>query len=165
MRKLKLKQPIDIAVSVFDGIDCLLTNDDLIMHFQAIAENLTPNGLYFVDVTNPAVASLAHYPPFVYSGVRNDIQVDVFWNGNTSVIDLVTGVAKTAVEMRVVDGENVSTFNDVAEERFLNAQEITLLARCSGVMKPIGWYGAYDLNQPLDTTTASERMIAVLQRS
>lgn len=164
MRHLQLDTPVDVAINVFDGIDCLLSNDDLVAHFQAIAHNLHDNGLYFIDVTHPRLISFSHYPAFQYSGQRGDVAVTIHWRGNPDHIDLVKGVAHTEVEMVVRDGNHTHTFHDVAQERFLNAQEIALLARCSGVLEPIAWYGEYDLNQPLTTAPAATRMIAVLQK-
>jgi hypothetical protein len=38
------------------------------------------------------------------------------------------------------------------------------LTQLSGALKPVAWYGYYDINQPLDQSTRSRRMIAVLQK-
>ncbi|MCB0164516.1 MAG: hypothetical protein KDI79_09835 [Anaerolineae bacterium] len=34
-------------------------------------------------------------------------------------------------------------------ERLLLPQELALLAECSRVFQAVGWYGDFDLNQPL----------------
>jgi hypothetical protein len=56
------------------------------------------------------------------------------------------------------------TVVDQAFERILDPQEIQLLCLISGRLSAVGWYGDYDLAQPLDHSAASRRMLAVLQR-
>ena len=53
---------------------------------------------------------------------------------------------------------------DTARERFLLPQEIGLLAERSGMFEIAGWYGDFDLGQPLDMSPASRRMIGVLRK-
>ena len=164
MRHLQLAEPVDVAINVFDGIDCLLTNDDLIAHMNAIAENLTPGGLYIIDVTHPRFTTLSYYMPFQYSGSRDGVTVEIMWKGEAVQINPLTGVAHTELEMRVNENGHTQQFTDVAQERLLSAQEIDLLARCCGKLTPVDWYGAYDVNQPFDNSPAATRMIAVLQK-
>ncbi|GAB4516729.1 MAG: hypothetical protein OHK0046_22550 [Anaerolineae bacterium] len=162
MRSVELAQPVDMAVNVFDGIDCLTSNDDLITHLQSIAANLTPGGLYLIDVTNPIETSISHYAPFRYHAERDGIDVDVQWGVNDPYVDPLTHVAHTRMRMTINDhGEHI-VIEDEADERVLTAQEIILLARLSGGLHPVCWYGAYDLNQPFNRE--SPRMIAVLQK-
>lgn len=164
MRDFTLDAPVDVAINVFDGIDCLNTNADLVAHMQAIAGNLTANGLYFIDVTHPRFTNFSYYEPFQYSGERDGIRVIINWATNKPQIDPVTCVSNTQLEMLVQSNGNVEKFVDVACERVLTGQEITLLAELSGVFEPVRWYGAYDINQPVDYSPKAVRMIAVLQK-
>jgi hypothetical protein len=92
------------------------------------------------------------------------VQVQIHWATNSPKYDLVTGVAE--VELAIVIRENGSetTVVDQAFERILDPQEIQLLCLLSGRLSPVGWFGDYDLAQPLDHSAASRRMLAVLQR-
>ena len=76
----------------------------------------------------------------------------------------LTHVLHTQIELHVNDRGDYMVFPDEADERILTAQEIILLAELSGVFEPVAWYGDYKLDQPLDTSPASPRMIAVLQK-
>lgn len=164
MRDFVLERPVDAAFIMFDGLDALVDNDDLIAHFQATARNLTPGGLYVIDLTHPREVSLTTYYPFRYHGERDGITVDLVWATNNPVVDPVTHVAHTRLEMHVDDHGERIVIEDEADERFLSAQEIALLARLSGALEVVGWYGDFDLAQPLDATPASKRMLAVLRR-
>jgi hypothetical protein len=54
---------------------------------------------------------------------------------------------------------------DTADERLLIPQEINLLAQLSGALEVVGWHGNYDLAQPLDASTASTWILAVLKKA
>ena len=56
MRDFRLERPVDLAICMFDGLDALLSNDDIVRHFRAVAGNLGPRGLYVLEYTHPATA-------------------------------------------------------------------------------------------------------------
>ena len=131
MRTFKLDRPVDVAFCMFDGLDCLLSNDSLTAHFAAVAANLTPAGLYIVDLSHPAEVSFEHYKKFHYRGSRDGVQVDIYWATNDPHYDLATGVAHVALEMHVDDHGKRFVVKDEADERLLFPQEIALLAAAS----------------------------------
>lgn len=164
MRTYTLPQPVDVAFCMFDGLDCLLTNENLVKHFEAVARNLTPNGLYIVDLSHPAEIDFAHYKKFHYSGQRDGVKVDIHWALNDPQYDLATGIANVTVEMHINDHGKEMVVSDTAEERLMFPQEITLLAELSKSLKVVGWYGDFNIGQPLDHSPKSRRMIGVLQK-
>jgi SAM-dependent methyltransferase len=166
MRKVDLTAPVDMAINMFDGIDCLQTNEDLLDHLRSIAANLTPGGLYLIDVTHPRDVAFAYRPGFRYAGQRDGVKVEIVWAVNQPVINPITHVVHTELEVHITDHGYGYTqiIPDSADERILTAQEIILLAQLSGVFEPIGWYGDHRIDQPFDMSERSCRMIAVLQK-
>ncbi len=164
MRDFELDTAVDVALAAFDGLDALLSNEDLIRHFRTVARNLTPGGLYIVDLTHPRDCSYEHYGAFHYSGERDGIKVDIDWATNNPHYDLITSIAYVELQMHIQDHGQEYLVQDAARERLLLPQEIHLLAELSGGLKVVGWHGDFDLNQPLDNSPASRRMIAILQR-
>lgn len=164
MRTFKLPAPVDVAFCMFDGLDCLLTNDNLVKHFQAVAANLTPKGLYIVDLSHPAEVSFSHYKKFHYHGERDGISVDIHWATNDPKYDLATGIAHVALELHVNDHGKKIVVRDEADERLLFPQELSLLAAQSKSLEVVGWYGDFAINQPLDHSPKSRRMIGVFQK-
>ena len=165
MRTYKLPKPVDAAFVMFDGLDCLLTNENLIAHFKAVAANLAPDGIYIVDLSHPVEVSFAHYKRFHYTGKRDGIQVDIHWAINDPKYDLATGIAKNVgVEMRINDNGKEVVVRDYADERLMYPQEINLLAQLSGALEVVDWYGDFDIEQPLDHSPKSKRMIAALKK-
>lgn len=164
MRQFTLPAPVDMAICMFDAIDALTCNDDLIHHLQAVARNLNPGGLYLIDLTHPRRISHTYNEPFIYKGQRNGLGVRIVWGTNEPTYDLITNIARTAIEIQVNDHGREFVIEDVADERLLYPQEIILLAKLAGVFDIVGWHGSYNLNQPLDHSDASTNMIAILQK-
>ena len=164
MRSFRLETPVDMAVCMFDGIDALLTNEDIVRHFKTVAANLAPEGLYLIELTHPRDSSFNDYGTFRYAGERDGIAVDIVWATNRPVYDPVTGVAQVEIELTVGDHGQRQTIRDTAHERLLSPQELGLLAQSAEDMRVVGWYGDFDLGRPLDGSAASRRAIAVLKR-
>ncbi len=164
MREFRLRQPVSVALGAFDSLDCLLTNEDLVSHFRAIAANLEPNGLYLVDISHPRDCAPFAYGDYQYRGERDGCSVAITWATNHPVIDPVTQVIEPEVTMRVWDWGEELVFVDRAKERFFTAQELVLLADLSGALRVVDCFGAYDMAQPFDASPASVRMIVVLQK-
>lgn len=164
MRDFPLDQPVDLAVCMLDGIDALLSNDDIVRHLRAVAANLGPRGLYVLEYTHPRDCSMQSYGDFRYVGRRNGVEVEVTWAIEPPVVDLVAGTAEVVIELRVNDRGQQLRVIDSAKERFLLPQEIVLLAELSAAFDVVGWHGDFDLNQPLDMSPASRRMIGILRK-
>jgi hypothetical protein len=164
MRDFRLDRPVDVAINMFDGLDALLTNQDLVHHFRAIAGNLTPGGLYVIECTHPRDCSMHEYGEFRYGGSRDGVDVRIRWAIEPPVVDIVAGTAEVVTEMEVDDNGQPFRIVDRARERFLMPQEIALLAERSGALEVVAWHGDFDLDQPLDLSPRSRRMIAVLRK-
>lgn len=164
MREFRLAEPVDVAFALFDSIDCLLTNDDIVRHFRSVAMNLTPGGLYVVDCTHPRDCSFQQYGTFKYVGERNGTRVEVLWAVNDPMVDPVTGVVETEIEIRVTENGETQVLRDKASERCVTANELSLIANLSGALRPVAWFGDFDLGVPLDASETSTRMIGVFQK-
>jgi SAM-dependent methyltransferase len=165
MRAFDLAQPVDMAICMFDSIDALLTNDDLIDHMRCVAENLTPGGIYVIDLTHLRDCSFDSYGSFRYGGSRGPVSVEIVWATNDPAFDTLTGVAEVELELHVTENGTQKVIKDTARERLLTPQEILLLARLSGALEVVGWHGAYDIDQPLDDSPDSTRLICILQKT
>lgn len=164
MRYYQLDQPVDAAISMFDGLDALGETADLLAHFRAIAANLTPKGIFMIDFSHPDESFYSHYGRFHYEGERDGISVEINWAINNPVFDYITGTGSVETEMLITqDGEKL-VIRDTAVERMFSPQELTLLAELSGALHVVGWYGDIKLSQPFDRTPASRRMICVMQK-
>jgi len=165
MRRFKLPQPVDAALSSFDAMDCMLTNQEVVEHFRAIAGNLTPRGLYVVESTHPRDCPMTGYGNFHYRGERNGTKVAIDWATNQPVPDPLTQVIDVEVTMHVTHDGTVETFTDHARERLLLAQEFVALAKLSDALEVVAFHGDYARGQPFDMSKAARRMIVVMQKT
>lgn len=164
MRYYKLETPVNMAINMFDGLDGVTYNEDLIQHLRCVAENLTPGGLYLMEHTHPRDCGMYNYDQFSWHGERDGIHVDLLWVTDKPTYDVVNNVAYIKSELHVRENGHKEVIADTAAERLFTPQDIQLLAALSGAFDVIGWYGDFDLNQPLDDTPKSRRAISILQR-
>jgi SAM-dependent methyltransferase len=165
IRSFRLPAPVDGMITTYDSIDCLLTQDEIVAHFRAVAANLAPGGLYLFEATHPRDCSMWNYGRFRYAGERDGVRVEVDWAVNDPVADPFTQVAEVETRVRVLeDGAGEQVWLDRAQERFTTAQEFAALARLSGALELVRCYGDFRLDQPFDASSASRRMIVLLRR-
>ena len=164
MRSFKLARPVDVAVCMFDSIDALLTNADVVEHFESVARNLNPGGLYVIERVHPRDFPYHGYDVTTFRGERDGVAVELRWGTNSPRRDPVTGIARAELELRVTENGADQVVYDTADERLLIPQEINLLAQLSGALEVVGWHGDYDLAQPLDASTASPWILGVLRK-
>lgn len=163
MREFALAEPVDLALCTLDGIDCLLTDEEIVRHFRAVAGNLRRGGLYVIELSHPRDCSAEHYGRFRYAGERNGCRVTINW-ANVAAAP-TRGVVVAEVTMSVTSNGTKEVFRDRAYERFLSAGEIVGLANASEALEVCGWYGDFDIEQPFDEGHPSRRMIAVLRKT
>jgi SAM-dependent methyltransferase len=164
MRTVRLPEPVDLALTSFDSLDCLHTVDEVVDHLTTMASNLTPRGLYLIEATHLKRSSLSHYGDFFYEGQRNGTKVRIDWATNSPKVDPVTQVADVEVTMRVVDDGKEQVIVDRARERFYTAQEYIALAKASGALEVVEFFGEFDLDTKFDWSPASQRCLTLMQK-
>jgi len=164
MRDFWLPQPVDMAINIFDGIDALLDDEDVLHHLRCVASNLVEGGLYLIQTTHPRESNLAVYGDYSYHGERDGVRVDIAWAVNGPQFDLLTGVADVEIELHIDDKGDVQTIHDRARERVFSPPELRLLANASGVFDIVGWYGDFRIDQPLDHSPEAQVMILILKQ-
>jgi SAM-dependent methyltransferase len=164
MREFTLARPVDLAICMLDGIDSLITDDDVARHFECVSRNLAPRGLYVIELSHPRDCAPEVYGNIHYEGERDGYRVAIDWGTNTPVRRSGSGPANVQVTTRVWRDGDQDVFVDEAWESFLTADDVARLARRSAALGVVGWYGDFDLGCPFDDGPASRRLIAVLQK-
>lgn len=164
MRSFTLSQPVQMAYCLFDALDCLTLDEDILGHFRAVAASLQPGGLYLVDFAHPREIGLGNYADCRYSGERDGIRVDIRWGVNHPRYDIVTWLAHAEIEIEIDDHGHKTTLRDSATERLFLPNDLRLLAKMSGVLEPVAWFGDYNVEQPLDYSPNASRAIVVYRK-
>jgi len=103
MRDFRLAAPVDAVLTMYDALDCLVEQDDVIAHFRNVAANLVLDGLYILEFTHPHDTGFADYGSFSYEGERDGTRVVVDWATNGAAYHPLTMVAEVEVTMTVTE--------------------------------------------------------------
>ncbi|HDS00927.1 MAG TPA: class I SAM-dependent methyltransferase [candidate division Zixibacteria bacterium] len=166
MIDFKLPRKVDMAMCMIASIHMLTTNEELLKHLDSVARNLNPDGLYIVELQHPRDNFEEQEDDTnIWDMELNGTKVFVQWGTDDDPFDPITQVHETSVTMQVKEkGEKRKTFTFTDPYRIIPYQEFMLLIKCSGKFKYLGSYGKFDLRKKMDTSEASWRMIAVLQK-
>lgn len=163
VRDFEINRPVDMAACLFDSIDGLLSIDDFVRHFQAVAKALKPDGLYVIGKMHPRDTPIIGYGPLRYRKSRDGKIVALDWAVDVKS-DTRTQTAEILLELRVTENGHTRTIRHRIRESFPTPLFLEATARLSGVLEPIAWYGDFDLNQPYDDSPSSKHCISIYRR-
>jgi hypothetical protein len=157
---------VDLTFCSLDGIDCLLTDAEVIEHLGVVARNLTPGGLYVIELSHPRDCSVDHYADSRYAGTRDgcSVVIDYGTNRPLEANHDMGKVVNVEVTMRVRRNGQERVFVDQALERLLTLDDITELVRQSATLELCALYGDFHIGQPFDAGPSSRRLIVVLRK-
>jgi SAM-dependent methyltransferase len=163
MRAFTMPKPVDLAFCLFDSIDGLLSIDDFVQHFRAVAANLAPQGLYVIGQSHQRDTGILDYGPFHYAAERDGCRVELDWATDVKV-DTLRQTADVDIEIRVDDHGERKVYRHRTLESFATPIFLIALARLSGVLEAFAWYGDYRLDRPYDDSPESLSCISVFRK-
>lgn len=166
MRDFPLSRPVDLALCLFWALESVLTEDDLVRHFRTVASHLTSDGLYVIEHGHPRELLQEEYGDYRYYGERDGCSVRIDWATNhPQAPDPGTEIWSVDVTVTIREHGTERVTVDRARERFWLPEEIVEQANRSGALRVREWYGDFRVDQPLDETPSSCRMVAVLEKT
>jgi len=150
LRRLDLGQQFDAAICMFDAIDYLPDNADLVTFLERVHAHVRPGGLFLFDFWHAAAILRGHDPirvkEFSLDGGR-------LLRISTTILDI--GRQTANVEFRVLAFEQdrlVADFTEVHSMRYFLAQEMSF------ILQATGWQvrhlcPAFDLDGTVDANT------------
>ena len=163
MRAFALPEPVDLGFCLFDSIDGLLSIDDFVAHFRAVAANLVPDGLYVIGQSHQRDTSIIDYGPFHYAAERDGCRVELDW-ANDVKVDTLTQTADVEIVIRVDEHGERKVHRHRTVESFATPLFLIAAARLSGVLEAFDWYGDYRVDQPYDDSPGSSSCISVFRK-
>lgn len=163
VRDFEIDRPVDLAACLFDSIDGLLSIDDFVRHFQAVAKALKPDGLYVIGKMHPRDTPIFGYGPFHYRKMRDGKEVALDWATDVEV-DTLTQTAEVLLKLRVTENGHTQTMHHRTREAFPTPPFLEATARLSEALEPVAWFGDFDLKQPYDDTPSSQHCISIYRR-
>jgi SAM-dependent methyltransferase len=163
MRSFALPKPVDLAFCLFDSIDGLLSIDDFVEHFRAVAANLTPDGLYVIGQSHQRDTSIIDYGPFHYTAERDGCRVELDWATDVKV-DTLTQTADVEIVIRVDEHGASKVHRYRTVESFATPLFLIAAARMSRALEAFDWYGDYRIEQRYDDSLSSPHCISVFRK-
>ncbi|MFQ5500571.1 MAG: class I SAM-dependent methyltransferase [Candidatus Zixiibacteriota bacterium] len=162
--KFHLPRPVDLACCMMATFSHLLTNKDTLDHFEAVANNLTSDGLYIIELPHPRD---------IYEGVSSTKNVwemeeggknlEIDW-ASDETFDPITGIDTGTVHFRVKSDDKMESFSFVQQSRRISLGLFRALVERSGRFHISNLYGDIKTTQPFDNSKKSWRLVAVLRK-
>jgi cyclopropane fatty-acyl-phospholipid synthase-like methyltransferase len=163
MRKYRSAHKFDLAGAMLDGIDSLVSYEDLRDHLVSIAQSLKSGGLYILDNMHPREVNVWHYSPIVYEGEKQGLRARISYGLTPPDLDPIKQIATTETLVEVWQDDEYSSTSSTAVERFITPQELAFIGAATDAFELVTVYGNYDLSAAFDDPSA-DRMIIVLQK-
>jgi SAM-dependent methyltransferase len=163
-RDFNLEHPVNLAVCMMATFGLMLTNDDIVNHFRAVARNLTLGGLYIIELPHPRdVFNLESSTKNVWEMEKDGGKLSIDWASETD-FDPITEITTGEVHLT---WEHDGTIDEhVAPERFreYGLGVLKALIEISGGLELATIYGDIKVDVPFDNTKKSWRMVLVLRK-
>jgi SAM-dependent methyltransferase len=159
-----LVQPVALAANMMESLSHLLTNQQVVNHFQAVGRNLLPGGIYVIEMAHPSVLWRDSLPN-MWTSSNDGTEVDIVFGLQDDPYDWIT--QQWSVTTRLTIRERAQPERTVEEHnnhRWYQAQELAALIELSGAFDQVWWYG--DLvtpPPPLDDSEDAKSMVVVLR--
>lgn len=167
MREFTLPEPVDMTGTFLTSLMYLLTDDDLRMHFRAVADCLAPGGLYLIEANDPRDyrGMKYHGNTWVMSGAG--VTVQAAYGIDNPPIDPVSHLFTSVAEYRVKDssGNLIHTLRDEGRLRALWPEDFARIVSETPGLEIAGIYGDWDEEQPLDESENTWRAVIVVRKT
>ncbi|NOY23010.1 MAG: class I SAM-dependent methyltransferase [Acidobacteria bacterium] len=153
------------AINLLTGFNYLLRNEDALAHLDHVADVLESGGIYILELNHPR-DFITNRPSTtnVWIESRGQIEIEVDWDRERTDVDVLTQQVESSPHIVVKDGEKILSIDMCDKYRIYLYQEMRLLIQCNGRFELVDSRGSFKLDNPLDNSRDSWRMVLVLRR-
>jgi len=162
MTRFTLPRLVDGAICMQDSQGHLLTNEEILRHFRAVARALRPGGLYIFDRFIPSSWT---NPARRWSWTRRRGKLTV--RATFAALETVNPVSQVFGEdmsFEVVENGTVKRYHQHHLSRMVFPQELKALVALAGGFEFVQWFYGFKPHQVLDRAKHPLMMIVVLRR-
>ncbi|MCL4506486.1 MAG: class I SAM-dependent methyltransferase [Chloroflexi bacterium] len=164
MCEFTLAEPVCLAANMMESLTHLVTNDQVVAHLRAIARNVTPGGIYVIEMAHPEGLWRDNLPN-KWTACENGAEVDIVFGLQDDPYDWITQQWTVTTQLTIREpGQPVRFVEEHNNHRWYQAQELAALIDLSAAFSQVWWYGDMLVPPPaLDNSDAANRMIVVLR--
>jgi SAM-dependent methyltransferase len=161
----KLSKPAALTATLMESISHLVTNEQMVNHFKAVAQNTVSGGIYVIEATHP----MFFFPdnePNTWVSRRGKTRVEITFGLPTDEYDSVKQQWMVTNRMKIKEGKEPEVVvTNQSPIRWWLAQEMLALIELSGVFDKCWLYGSMSYVPPveLDNTEDSDAMVIILK--
>ncbi|MBW6515632.1 MAG: class I SAM-dependent methyltransferase [Candidatus Cloacimonetes bacterium] len=165
MEKFTLGEKYDLAVILMDSTAYLLDNEAVLNHLASVADHLTEDGLYILEMTHPRDCfGIGRSTVAEWTSERKGIQVHIKWGKENDFFDPIDQITQVNVEIEIVSEDKSKKLVYCAKQRCFTANEMQALVKASGSFQWIETYGSLDIKVPFNNDESAWRMVPVLKK-
>ncbi len=165
MRHLSFRKKFDAAICMMDTFRFLLTNEEIITHFQEVAGCLRKNGLYILEFWAPFNWKKIARENYDWEQSDNGLKVKTFYRQHFSTLDVVSQTFEDELSYLVEkNGRKSIIKGGRAKTRIIFPQEFKALVLASNCFEFLEWFSDFSLKKVLSGGERNWRLIAVLKR-
>ena len=166
MKSFSLGKPVDLAYVLIASFAHLLTNDDIIAHFNAVADSLSDGGIYIISTAHPRdfYGDRSSDLPTQWTNTRGDLTVTTEWGSAEDSFDPITEIDSVTITFDVTGPQGRERHQSKEQLRRMSYQTFKALVALSGRFGLVEAYGDFDLATPFTNDPSSGRFIPVLKK-
>ena len=166
MTDFTLREPVALVANLMESLSHLTTNEQVVAHFQAVARNLLPGGIFVIEMAHPETIWRDSLPNFWTSIHPDGTEVDILFGAADDPYDWITQQWTVTTRLNIREpGQAERVVESHNNHRWYLAQELRALVDLSGAFSQQWWLGNMVLPPPqLDNGPDSDRMIVVLRK-
>ncbi len=175
MTDFSLDAPVAIAANLMESLSHLITNEQVVAHFRAVARNLLPGGVFLIEMAHPDSiwrdnlpnTWVSHSTDMPFFQHEPHTEVDVLFGAADDPFDWITQQWLVTTRLRIRQANQPDRMiEEHHPHRWYLAQELNALIELSGAFASAHWFGNMILpTQPFDNTPDSDRMLLVLVKA
>ena len=166
MRSFASEQKYDLSYCLMASFAQLETNNDILAHFDCVADLLTDGGIYIISTAHPRDFYGDEDPSAQTSWEmsRGNIEVKTSWGGTDQKFDPITEVDDIVVSFDVTTGEETTRYEFPDRYRRCSFLTFDALVKLSGRFTVVDYFGAFDIERKLSNSRSCWRFIPVLKK-
>lgn len=165
MRNFELTDRVDLAAIFMDSTSYLLTNEDVIKHFQSVARVLNKDGLYLLEMSHPRdIFSVGKSASTDWTEKQDDIEVSVEWGKASDHFDPIRQIRMVTAKLKYKTPDDEGEIVDQSEQRCFTFNEIAALVKASGYFEMVDVIGSLKPGVKFSNDKTCWRMIPVLRK-
>ncbi len=174
MTNFTLDQPVALAANLMESLSHLITNEQVVAHFRAVAQNLLPGGIFVIEMAHPDSIWRDSLPnTWTARSTDSEIfrntpytEVDVLFGSADDQFDWISQQWQVTTRLNIRDeGQPERVVQHRYPHRWYMAQELKALIDLSDAFSQTWWFGNMVVPPPaLGNSAESDRMIVVLRK-